>query len=64
MEIGYLCEVLHYLLKERLGTPLVKLSVDLVDKDNEAALDLLCVLFKHCKSNLATWLLSTTTFIT
>ena len=51
MEIksGYLCEVLHFLLKERHGTPLVKLPVDLVEVDNEASLDLLCALFKHCE---------------
>ena len=61
MEIGYLCEALHYLLRERLGTPLVRISVDLVDKDNEASFDLLCALFKHCKRYLAAWLLSTTT---
>ena len=54
MEIGYLCEVLHYLLRERLGTTLVRISVDLVDKDNEASFDLLCALFKHCKSYIAT----------
>ena len=53
MESGYLCEVLHYLLKKRLGIPLVKTTVDLVDKDNEASLDLMCALFKHCKSYLA-----------
>ena len=49
IESGYLCEVLHFLLNKRYGTPLVKLSVDLVDVDNEASLDLLCALFKHCK---------------
>ena len=49
IESCYLCEVLHFLLRERLGTPLVKLSVDLVDVDNEAALDLLYALFKHCE---------------
>ena len=49
MESGYVCEVLHFLLKERLGTPLVKLGVDLVNMDNEASLDLLCALFKHCE---------------
>lgn len=54
MKSGYLCEVLHFLLMERLGTPLVKITVDLVDEDNEASLDLLCALFKHCKSYLAT----------
>lgn len=48
MDCSYLCDVLHYLLKEKFGIPLVKLSVDLVDVDNEAALDLLCALFKHC----------------
>ena len=47
MECSYVCEVLHFLLKKRLGTPLVKLSVDLVDVDNEASLNLLCALFKH-----------------
>ena len=46
---SYVCEVLHFLLKERYGTPLVKLSLDLVDVDNEASLDLLCALFKHCE---------------
>ena len=51
MESGYLCEVLHYLLIDRLGTPLVKIPVDLVDVDHEAALDLLYALFKHCKCN-------------
>jgi len=49
MECSYVCEVLHFLLRERHGTPLVKLPVDLVDKDNEASLDLLCALFKHCE---------------
>ena len=49
MESGYLCEVLHFLLRERLGTPFLKISVDLVDVDNEASLDLLCALFKHCE---------------
>ena len=49
VESGYLCEVLHFLLKKRHGTPLVKLPVDLVDVDNEASLDLLCALFKHCE---------------
>ena len=49
MECSYVCEVLHFLLRERYGTPLVKLSVDLVDVDNEAALHLLCALFKHCE---------------
>ena len=53
MESGYLCEVLHYLLQKRLGVPLVKTTVDLVDKDNEASLDLMCALLKHCKSYLA-----------
>ena len=52
MESGYLCEVLHFLLKKRHGTPLVKLPVDLVDVDNEASLDLLCALFKHCKCRI------------
>ena len=47
MECGYACEVLHFLLKKRIGTQLVKLSVDLVDVDNKASLDLLCALFKH-----------------
>ena len=53
MESGYVCEVLDFLLKERHGTPLVKLPVDLVDLDNEASLDLLCALFKHreCDDN-------------
>ena len=49
MKIGYVCEVLHFLLRKRYGAPLVKLPIDLVDKDNEASLDLLCALFKHCK---------------
>ena len=49
MKSDYLCEVLDFLLKKRHGTPLVKLPVDLVDVDNEASLDLLCALFKHCK---------------
>ena len=49
MESGYLCEVLHYLLIDRYGTPLVKIPVDLVVVDHEAALDLLDALFKHCK---------------
>ena len=49
MESGYLCEVLHFLLKERHGTSLVKLPVDLVEVDNEASLNLLCALFKHCE---------------
>ena len=49
IESCYLCEVLHFLLKKRHGAPLVKLPVDLVDKDNEAALNLLCALFKHCE---------------
>lgn len=49
VESGYLCEVLHYLLKERLGTSLVTLTVDLLDADQEAALDLLYTLFKHRK---------------
>lgn len=47
MNCGLICEVLRYLLKERFGTPLVKLSVDLADVDNKAALSLLCALFKH-----------------
>ena len=47
IECSYVCEVLHFLMKERYGTPLVKLPVDLVDVDNEASLDLLCALFKH-----------------
>ena len=47
MKSDYACEVLHFLLRERHGTPLVKLPVDLVDLDNEASLDLLCALFKH-----------------
>ena len=53
MECSYVCEVLHFLLRKRHGTPLVKLPVDLVDKDNEASLDLLCALFKHreCHEN-------------
>ena len=42
-------EVLRYLLKDRFGTQLVKLSVDLADVDNKASLDLLCTLFKHCE---------------
>lgn len=49
MESCYLCEVLHFLLRERYGIPLVKLSIDLVDVENEAALDLLYTLFKHCE---------------
>ena len=49
MESGYLCEVLHFLLRGRFGTPFLKISVDLVDVDNEASLDLLCALFKHCE---------------
>ena len=52
MESGYLCEVLHFILKKRHGTPLVKLPVDLADVDNEASLDLLRVLFKHCKCRI------------
>lgn len=47
MESGYVCEVLHYFLKDRFGTQLIKLAVDLVDADNEASLELLCALFKH-----------------
>ena len=46
MKIGYICEVLHFLLRKRYGLPLVKLPIDLVDKDNEASLDLLCALFQ------------------
>ena len=53
MECSYVCEVLHFLLRERYGAPLVKLSVDLVDKDNEASLNLLCALFNHSKCNIA-----------
>ena len=49
MESGYLCEILDFLMRERHGTPLVKLPVDLVEVDNEASLDLLCALFKHCE---------------
>ena len=49
VESGYLCEVLHYLLNNRLRTSLVKLAVDQLDVDQETALDLLCALFKHCK---------------
>ena len=54
MECGYTCEVLHYLLKDRFGTSLVRLSVDLVDLDNMASLDLLSALFKHreCHYNI------------
>ena len=52
MECSYLCEILHFLLKKRHGTPLVKLTVDIVDLDNEASLDLLCALFKHCKCRI------------
>ena len=54
MECGYVCEVLHYLLKKRLGgTSFVELSTILADVDNKAALDLLCALFKHseCHKN-------------
>ena len=49
MESGFVCEVLHFLLKKssRYGTPLVKFPVDLVEMDNEASLDLLRALFKH-----------------
>ena len=54
MESSYFCEVLHFLLRKRYGTPLVLLSVDLVDKDNEASLDLLCALFKHCECSCET----------
>ena len=47
MERGYLCAVLQFLLKSgTYGTPLVKMPVD---KDNEASLELLCALFKHCE---------------
>ena len=46
---GYVCEILHYLLKDRIGTSLVKLSVDLADMDNKAALELLSALFEHCE---------------
>ena len=49
MECSYLCEILHCLLKERLGTQLVELKVDLPDVENIAALDLLCLIFKHCE---------------
>jgi len=49
MECSYVCEVLHFLLRERYGTPLVKLPVDIVDVENEASLDLLFALFKHCE---------------
>ena len=49
IESGYLCEVLHFILRERHGIPLVKLPVDLVEVDNEASLELLCALFKHCE---------------
>ena len=47
MESGYVFEVLHYFLKDRFGTQLITLAVDLVDADNEASLELLCALFKH-----------------
>ena len=47
MECGYVCEVIRYLLKNRLGTSLVILDVLLSDMDNRAALDLLCALFKQ-----------------
>ena len=50
MECGYLFEILHFLLEERLGTRWVKLLLDLQDVENEAALDLLSLLFKRCKS--------------
>ena len=47
---GYLCAVLQFLLKsDQYSLPLVTLPVHLVDKDNEASLDLLCALFKHCE---------------
>ena len=49
MKCSYVCEVLHFLLRERYGTPLVKLPVDVVDVENEASLDLLFALFKHCE---------------
>ena len=50
MDRGYLCAVLQFLLKSgQYGTPLVKMPVDLTDKDNEASLELLCALFKHCE---------------
>ena len=49
MENGYICGVLDFLLRKRYGAPLVLLSVDLVEVDNEASLDLLCALFKHCE---------------
>ena len=49
MKIGYVCEVLHFLLRKRCGGRLVKMPVDLVEVDNEASLDLLCALFKHCE---------------
>lgn len=50
MERGYLCAVLQFLLKsDQYSLPLVTLPVHLVDKDNEASLDLLCALFKHCE---------------
>ena len=49
MENGYICEVLDFLLRKRYGAPLVLLSVDLVEVDNEASLRLLCALFKHCE---------------
>ena len=52
MDSSSFFEVLDFLLKERHGTPLVKLTVDLVDVDNEASLDLLCALFKHSKCNI------------
>ena len=50
MDRGYLCAVLQFLLKSgQYRTPLVKVPVDLTDKDNEASLELLCALFKHCE---------------
>ena len=49
MECSYVCEVLHFLLRERYGTSLMKLSIDVLDVENEASLDLLFALFKHCK---------------
>ena len=53
MKSGYVCEILHFLLRKRCGVPLVKLTVDLVEVDNEASLDLLCALFKHCECSRA-----------
>ena len=55
MESGCCLEVLHHLLKERCGTlQLVTLTVHQVDADNEATLDLLCALFKHCEFDMHT----------